>query len=378
MPSTSDSPFSVSQQRAMISADLNSTLLLQFLFGIYTGLFAATLYIYTHKENRMRSRDRIIIPSIAVLYSVAALDRLSNWLYTNILLCTKEETRAKMFIESVTWDVPRGVAILNDISPYTAFAFADGLLVSDAQISVFLLHEILTIGNQSGVEMFPRMWGVISQIPSANFPIRSGDSCLLDAGHELDTSQTARIVFRLGGALLVSVAATSLASTVVICLPIWRHATKTAPSSRSKKHYRTIINALIESSAVYSIAVLFLAILQFTFTGNIESSFTVLLISNFVNGGSQIISGMAPTLMIARLIVSFGEDDSEVSSGSFLFTSDLVSDTSNFETGENTATVLPDLEVQQNEFLGRTWTSEEKDEIIVITRNLEDDVEGRV
>ncbi|KAF9554301.1 hypothetical protein CPC08DRAFT_766853 [Agrocybe pediades] len=46
MSTTDDFPFSVAQQKALISADLNSTLLFQFLFGIYTGLFPATLYIY--------------------------------------------------------------------------------------------------------------------------------------------------------------------------------------------------------------------------------------------------------------------------------------------------------------------------------------------
>ncbi|KAF9536098.1 hypothetical protein CPC08DRAFT_771736 [Agrocybe pediades] len=47
MSTTDEFPYSVAQQKALISADLNSTLLGQFLFGIYTGIFLATMYIYS-------------------------------------------------------------------------------------------------------------------------------------------------------------------------------------------------------------------------------------------------------------------------------------------------------------------------------------------
>ncbi|KAF9539847.1 hypothetical protein CPC08DRAFT_491828 [Agrocybe pediades] len=106
-------------------------------------------------------------------------------------------------------------------------------------------------------------------------------------------------------------AATSLVSTVVICLQIWRHTTL---SSQSRKHYRTIINTLIESSATYTIASIILAIFDFTSTGKIEGSFTIMLIENFVEGTTVILSGLAPTLMIARLFLSSGQEDTEVSS----------------------------------------------------------------
>ncbi|KAF9535982.1 hypothetical protein CPC08DRAFT_731735, partial [Agrocybe pediades] len=92
---------------------------------------------------------------------------------------------------------------------------------------------------------------------------------------------------------------------------IWRH---TKLSTQSRKRYRIIVNALIESSAIYTATVLFLAITDFASTGKIESSFTVSLISIFAQAASQVISGLAPTLMIARLVVSTSQEATEVSS----------------------------------------------------------------
>ncbi|KAF9552674.1 hypothetical protein CPC08DRAFT_822744 [Agrocybe pediades] len=129
MSTTSEFPYSVAQQKAMISVDLNSTLLAQFLFGIYTGIFLATMYIYSHKENCTRARDMIIIGNAGALYLLITLTTLINWIYTNILFCTKGATRVDMFIESVTEDIPLGEEIIDDVTSLVGFLFADGLLV---------------------------------------------------------------------------------------------------------------------------------------------------------------------------------------------------------------------------------------------------------
>ncbi|KAF9545351.1 hypothetical protein CPC08DRAFT_769885 [Agrocybe pediades] len=336
MSTTDDFPdrYSVAQQKAWISADLNSTLLVQFLFGIYTGLFPATMYIYIHKENRTRARDMIIIGSTTALYLAVALSTLMNWLYTNILFGTHGRTRVEMFMESVNEDVPLGEDVIGDLTFFVVFLLADGLLVSVEVLS--LVWEVR--------RSFLLFAGKVSSASAVLALTVTVYRCLADAKPNFETIQTAEIFDRLSAAGYVTVAATSLITTSVICWQIWRH---TKLSSRRQDRYRTIINALIESSAIYTVTVLLLAIVDFISAQKIEteSSFEVLLVSHFVEAATLVISGLAPTLMIARLFLFSSHEDTEVSSAHL--PSDLISCASH-ATGANMTNVEADLEMQRS------------------------------
>ncbi|KAF9543670.1 hypothetical protein CPC08DRAFT_730415 [Agrocybe pediades] len=328
MSTTDNFPYSVVQQKELICADLNSTLLFQFLFvltarlpGIYTGVFSATIYIYIHKENRTLARDRIIIGSITALFFLTALNAVMNWLYTNILFGTHGATRFKMFLESVSQDVPLGEQIIADLMGFVSYVLADGLLVW---------------------RCFHLCGGSFRK---ALLPI-----ALLTVETEFQTLQNIEVSSRLNAATLVADSQWQQ--------PIWRHTTL---SSRSRRRYQTIINALIESSALYTATAIFEAILDFTTTGNIESSLEVFLILDFVDGASQI--GLAPTLMIALLFVSSSQGDTEVSSA--CLPSDLISRASH-PTGVNMTNLGADLEMQERGSIG--VGKQESEEIGVITR----------
>ncbi|KAF9536316.1 hypothetical protein CPC08DRAFT_771618 [Agrocybe pediades] len=201
--------------------------------------------------------------------------------------------------------------------------------------------------------------------------------CLIDAKTNFLTGRNAEIYNRLSGATSIAVVLTSLFSTGITCLQIWRH---TSPSSRSWKHYKAIINALIQSSAIYTVIVLFQAILGFTDTGNVrsQSSFTILLILEFADMAGQMTSGLAPTLMIARLVLSSSEEDTVVSSAHL--PSELIS-RAHYATGTaNMTNVGADLEMQQRRSFG--VDEQESEEIQVVSRNEyhqpEDDGENRL
>ncbi|KAF9551543.1 hypothetical protein CPC08DRAFT_768702 [Agrocybe pediades] len=269
-----------------------------------------------------------------------------------------------MFMESLSQNIPKGVDILGDITTYIRFAFADGLLVwrcfhacgrsfrrSLLPIALLTVETVLVLSAMA-----------------YNF--------LLNAKPGFETLQTDEISNRLDAATYVVVAATSFVSTGVICLQIWR---QTTLSSRSRKHYRTIINALVESSALYTVTVLLLAVLVFNFkTGNIESSYKVFLLSNFIDAAIQIISGLAPTLMIVRLVMSSSQEDTEVSSARL--PSELMSHASHAN-GANIPNMGSDLEMQQSGFVG--WVEQESEEIQVVPRSEyhgqpEDELEDRL
>ncbi|KAF4609899.1 hypothetical protein D9613_010225 [Agrocybe pediades] len=350
--STAGDVFSVAQQKSRISIDLNSTLLYQFLFGIYTGLFPATMYIYMRKENRTRAKDMIIIGSTTALYVITALNTVMNWLYTNILFGAQNGTRVEMFIESLTGDMPLGEEIIDDLAVFVGFFFADGLLV---------WRCFYACGRSFRISLLPITLLIVEAASPALTITALVYNCLLNAKPGFETDQTNKISSFLSAALLVTVAATSSVSTVLICLRIWQ---PTALSSHSRKRYQAITNILISSSAILTVFVLFSAILSFVNTGNLENSYTVFVISEFVDSVTQIISGLAPTLMIARLFMSSSQENTETSS--VHLPSELISRASHI-TGTNTTNVGDDLEMQQSRSI---WADDgESEEIQAVPKN---------
>ncbi|KAF4618101.1 hypothetical protein D9613_012640 [Agrocybe pediades] len=295
-------PYSVTMQKAYISSDLNATLMYQFLFGIYTGFFPATIYIYnTRKGICMRSRDIIIIGSITALYTTTAVAVMLNWNLVDKVFCKNGgPTRVDIFIESLTADLPEGIIILNGILSYIGFFFADGLLVwrcyhacGRSIFKFFMPMALLTV--ETVLILTDIVYGCLARI-NPNF----------------ETDQATDIDNRLNTTTYIAVMATSLVATAVICLEIWQH---TKHSSQTRKSYWTIISALIECSAMYTAAVFFQGALNFlSLNGSLAASFTVYLVDDYSSNTVQIISGVAPTLMVARLCMSSNQEDTEVSS----------------------------------------------------------------
>ncbi|KAF9553194.1 hypothetical protein CPC08DRAFT_754364 [Agrocybe pediades] len=339
MSTPDSSPFSVAQQKAVINADLNSILIFQFLFGIYTGVFPATLYIYFHKENRTRVKDIIVIGSITALYSVTTLDLLVNWVDTNLPFNT------------LSGELSTRLNFVETFSAYSGYILADSLLTWRCfhACSCSIRKAFLP------VFLFAVETALVITVMVFNF--------LKNANPDFATIQRIHIFDHLVPYTFVAVAATSTISTGMICLQIWRH---TRHSSRSRKRYQTIINALIECSAIYTVVVLFQAILDFipAGDGNIEASFAVFLLDFFVSEIVQVISGLAPTVMVARLFLSSGQDDMEVSSARL--PSELISCASH-AAGDNLVTTAADIEMQQNGSMG--VGQQESGEIRMVTRS---------
>ncbi|KAF9553203.1 hypothetical protein CPC08DRAFT_788271 [Agrocybe pediades] len=306
MSTAANFPLSIVQQKVLISSNLHSALIYQFLAGVYTGVLPATIYIYRQKENHTLSRDRIVIGCIIALYCITIINLMTAWYSTSVLLCANGATRLEMVIEILVDVLPKWDSILLVITVYISFAFSDGLLVwrcfhaCGRSFRKILLPIVLFILEAALL---------VSSIVYA---------CMLNNKPGFKSLQTVQIFNHLDAAMLIAVAATSLVSTILICLRIWQH---TTPRSTSRKRFRTVINALIQSSGIYSATVLLLAILGFLTNGSIPESFTPLVIINYVQGVSGIVAGcttqgLAPTLMVAQLAwlsYSSCQDDHEVS-----------------------------------------------------------------
>ncbi|KAF9544697.1 hypothetical protein CPC08DRAFT_730234 [Agrocybe pediades] len=113
---------------------------------------------------------------------------------------------------------------------------------------------------------------------------------------------------------------TSLVATFTICRQIYAH---TKPKSRLRRRYRTVTDALIQSSGLYSIVVLVQAalglaeILELHNGRSFDQLIPVEYALTFLKNLSILVAGIAPTLMVARLAAPSSHEDTEVSSISF-------------------------------------------------------------
>ncbi|KAF9541177.1 hypothetical protein CPC08DRAFT_730849 [Agrocybe pediades] len=276
MSSTDDFPYTVAQQKEQISSDLNSTFLFQFLFGTFI--------------RGQRSR-------FCPCNSLHLLLFAWNWFYTNTLACTSG-TRMEMFIESISEGLisePESMVILLVLSSYLSFLIADGLLV----------WRCFHACGQSLRK---------TSLPIALFIVESGllicmtvYTTLVDVKPRFLTHHTSLVSEYLDATLYVSAALTSIVSTYMICREIHRR-TKSAPSSRTKKTYQTIIDALIQSSALYSAVAIIDAVLSFGSAGKFQISYKVELGLPYVGATIDVVIGLAPTLMVASLFISRPKD----------------------------------------------------------------------
>ncbi|KAF9560015.1 hypothetical protein CPC08DRAFT_762940 [Agrocybe pediades] len=305
-------PFSVAQQKELIGADLSSTLLLQFMFGIYSAVFPAGLYIYVHKESRAGLKNRMVIGCMSALYIITTLQVALNWYYTNIVFCDRGATRVTTFIESASSALPSlAPVILLTLSGSAGFVFADALLVwrcyyacggslrsAGLPIALFVVETVLVISNMIYI-------------------------CLVNVKPGFSTQKTDEINTRIRATMLVSVAATSIVATYTICRQIYSH---TKPGSRTRRRYRNLIDALIQSSGVYSVVVVIEAVLCFTENGELVDCFGSFLAVDYVAAISEVVTGLAPTLMVARLFTASSHECTEVSTA--VLPSDLVNSAS--------------------------------------------------
>ncbi|KAF9543269.1 hypothetical protein CPC08DRAFT_730478 [Agrocybe pediades] len=274
--SSTEELYSISQEKQYILANLNSTLIFHFLLGIYTGLFAGSLYMYFHKENRRASRTLIIIGNLTLLYVVAMGSNLLNWFSTSAVFVTKSAVRYELFFESVMSGsrVPVAVSVLFNILQSAVFLCADSLLVQKDYLHIIVnafanqLRSALTIANAT--------YNIFLTLKPQDLVLH-----------------TVTIGNRLMSALYTSSALTTLVTTSIICFKINNHVSVTI--SRSRQRYRTVIDTIIQSSALYSTSAILMAIFGFVHQSDLHRSFNIAIASIYLSAIHGIINARTST-----------------------------------------------------------------------------------
>ncbi|KAF9542237.1 hypothetical protein CPC08DRAFT_716970 [Agrocybe pediades] len=256
--------------------------------------------MYLHKEIRVASSKAVVVGSMTALYVLTTIGVALNWFSTN------EGFASTVASGGSTLSIV--MFVLQTITENgVTFIIADGVLVwrcfhacgrsfrsSILPITLFILETVLVICDII-------LW------------------CLDTVFFPSDLKLSPRvsiysILSILDGAMFISVAVTSLAATFTICWQVYVH---TKHVSRSRRRYRNVMDALIQSSALYSSVLVIEAVLSIMQGPLSTKSPHLELRAQFVNVVVSLLTGIAPTLMVARLIASSSHEDTEISSSSF-------------------------------------------------------------
>ncbi|KAF9554738.1 hypothetical protein CPC08DRAFT_726911 [Agrocybe pediades] len=249
----SDPLLSVSVQKGQISSTLNSIVFQQFLFGIYTGIFAITAYTYCMSEDDRQhghktSPSWIVAATVITLYILTAVGVSFDWKYAELMFCTLGETRLTIYDDGVRGSPQPffqiGLQILYNIAQLGGIILADGLLVwrcfhaCGSSLCAAILPIGLFIVETARVIVFLYL--------SSHKQSRTLSEL---ATIKAENATTAHVA----GSALVSAAVTSLVATLMICRQIYRHTAIHRLGTRSR--YRRLFLTLIQSSGVYSAAI---------------------------------------------------------------------------------------------------------------------------
>ncbi|KAF9555086.1 hypothetical protein CPC08DRAFT_712337 [Agrocybe pediades] len=277
----------IDQQKAYINAALNSTLIFLFFQGIYTGVFAVTIYIHA-KGYQNRSYNKVMAASVVVLFLIAWTEMVISWDLTNIAFCKQATTRASIYLANL-----RGLSgafqIVGGVGSLVGFVLADSLLVWRC------FHA--NGGRLGGIFLLPMMLLVVETLLAITTMILES---LLNAKPGFDNVQTARIDDQMVGATFGFIAATSVTSTVIICKNIYTH---TRHNHRARKRVVYVVDILTQSCAIYTVVAVGQAITSFLDTGAISNFTTlkILIVESYISALTYIVMGLVPTLMVARL-----------------------------------------------------------------------------
>ncbi|KAF8876884.1 hypothetical protein CPB84DRAFT_1752311 [Gymnopilus junonius] len=247
-----------------------NTLLLEFLlFGIYTVVYAGTLYVYWTKAPSQR--HWMIICAISVSYLVCLIQVACQWYFDKRDILNIEVLQGTLV--SALHNSPRWLTLLNQICYFIAAALADGLLiwrcfnVWSSSIRVILLPSFF----------------LLCEIASA-------------ANLDPSPSQSETLNALVGTTLLMTVA-TTLVTTSLIAYRMHFFAKENVfDDTRSLLKY--IVEVMVQSATVYSLATIPFATVSIIHT---ETHAPVLVARYYTAAFYLFTAGIAPTIMVARV-----------------------------------------------------------------------------
>ncbi|KAH9478010.1 hypothetical protein JR316_0010244 [Psilocybe cubensis] len=267
-------------QYAEVASRLNSLVLAIFMLGMYTIVYFGTLYVCVTSKI---SRGRVVMSAITMLYVFAVVGLGFNWALLQWYFLKNGDTRQTVFASLYT--VPRWILSVKNMFVFGMLLISDGLKiwrcfhVWNRSYRTILLPFMLYIG-ELGIFVAALITLFVMSAHS-----RPSDSML---PNNLQSS----------GYFLS--AATSLTATILIGSRVKAVAKEGAPDSTGR--FKNILEIMIQSVAVYSLAIILQAISVVIPNDGSRPQLTAL--QDYSSAILTPIAGIAPTIMVARVCLA--------------------------------------------------------------------------
>ncbi|PPQ94166.1 hypothetical protein CVT25_003751 [Psilocybe cyanescens] len=249
--------------------------------GIYTMVYGGTMYIYLSKKPA-NSNHCIVHTAISMLYFLCFLNFIMDWYYINWTIVTNGNTRESMFLATVG-DGLEWISILNNVLQNSLLIISDGLLIWRCyhvwgQSFRVILAPLILLVMELGLT-------VATTVLAIKFSLVTSDA---DAN--------------LLNGILSTLTFVSLATTVITTFIIGYRICSASqihhPPSRIL--FKHIVTVIIESAAAYSIVLLLQSIIIVVPSAD-ELGSPLSQAEYYVGVILIIVSGMAPTVLVARI-----------------------------------------------------------------------------
>ncbi|KAF9551427.1 hypothetical protein CPC08DRAFT_715065 [Agrocybe pediades] len=276
------------------------------LMGFYVAVYFGTVYVYF--EYRQASKNKGVLWTISFLF-VSCLGQLgSNWYYTRFVFVDQGDTRASIFVNS--YRSPSPLVMISATLAYVSSILADGLL----------LWRCFHITNRSLRWIVLPAFLFVCEIALdlTSFVFNTG----LLFQRSFATDENRRKFNVLDACFNCVAAATSLVATSIIAYRIISTTRSIQIPNGNVHHtkkwsyggrYKHVVDIVLQSAMIYSATLVAMAIIEFVpvSADNFVQMNSVVI---YFEGLSSIVTGLAPTIMVARVALSTGKTADETSS----------------------------------------------------------------
>ncbi|KAF9562351.1 hypothetical protein CPC08DRAFT_706726 [Agrocybe pediades] len=287
----SDIP-SVSFQKAELDGFVESNMLTVFLTGIYTMIYCWTFYIYLHRKA---AHHISILGVITVIYVLSFVPSAIIWYQTKLTFIDNGDNMLDAFNFMYNSLSISFLDTITDTCQNLVIILADGLLM-------WRCYLVWTGSRQ------------IAYIPCALWLIEGILVITVTAADIVGINDFSdahgNLMNGLSSAFFFTSALTSLIATYLIAYRIYVTSQFTGTS---KRRFKNVIDIVVQSSAVYTLSILAMAIYDVIPFSNSDSGTIALdLAVDYAGSLSNLLIGMMPTLMVARVAMSSENDDTTV------------------------------------------------------------------
>ncbi|KDR79663.1 hypothetical protein GALMADRAFT_137452 [Galerina marginata CBS 339.88] len=289
-------------QQSFIGASLNSTVMGTFLMGIYTMFYFGTVYLYRKSSsinvfkiptkramlvNRSRSRQRMVLATITALYLDAVFQIGLQWHALTRAFVANGTTQGDIFVALLV--NPVWFAAVNTLSQVLILILAD----------VLLIWRCYFVWNRSVRAILLPGLLLVAEIGLA---IAIVVLILVDSSNVTDEGVRVQTLVQL--TLFCVSLATSIAATLLIGVRIH------SVSKRSRRRFRHVIEIVVQSSAIYSLALIFQVACNVRPVSLADTVYVAYI--SYSSALTFVIAGLVPTVMVARVCVA-PDDNSQLS-----------------------------------------------------------------